>query len=112
MAGGVRVTRVRIEWDADFEQKVKDDPQAMRFMAEMAAAAQSGAQSVAPRGPGPEHYADGLEGVVAKTAKGWVGVLVTNDWKSHWIEFGSAHNPAFHPVRRGVEKTGVRVMGG
>jgi hypothetical protein len=34
--------------------------------------------------------------------------LANTDWKAHWIEWGSAHNTAKAPIRRGILAAGLR----
>jgi hypothetical protein len=88
---------VRFIPNPDFEIDVEK-------LAEAAAEAVPLAKSYAPVRSGA--YRDSIKAVVA----GKFAYLVATDFKAHWIEFGSVHNPAHAPLRRGAQAAGLRVI--
>lgn len=57
----------------------------------------------APRATG--YYARRIVSGVVPTDDGWVGRVGSEDPFWHLVEFGSVNNPAYAPLRRGLEKT-------
>lgn len=64
----------------------------------------------AARGLAPEEfgdYKDGIEAEAGTDAKGVLGRVNANDWKSGLIEFGAGEGrPVFAPLRKGAEAAG------
>jgi hypothetical protein len=54
----------------------------------------------------PGSYRDSIQ--VIETDEGEV-YLAATDWKAHWIEYGSVHNPVLAPLRRGAEGAGLNI---
>lgn len=55
------------------------------------------------------HYKDSIFAVAGIDERGPVGVVGSADFFAAGIEFGSVNNPAYAPLRRGVESTGLKV---
>ena len=49
-------------------------------------------------------YIRSIQSDVALEDGRWVARVGSTDWKWHLMEFGSAHNPTYAPLRRGLEK--------
>lgn len=74
------------------------------------------AKSLGPKDDDAPHYVDLIDvdvGLVKRaggSGGGWRSVYIArvNAFKftSHWVEFGSVHNPPFAPLRRAVESVG------
>lgn len=58
------------------------------------------AKSIAPEDEG--NYIDGIKG--PKDSGGVPGKVIATDFKSHWIEWGSANNETYAPLRRAAEQ--------
>ena len=68
------------------------------------------AQEMAPVESG--RYRDGIKSDIALVDGIWVARVVGTDFKSHWIEFGTAKGfPAHATLRRGCEAAGLKVRG-
>jgi len=66
------------------------------------------AQSTAPVDSGA--YRDGISGVVLEVGSRWVGRLNAFDFKSHWIEFGTATGFAARAtLRQACERAGFYI---
>lgn len=91
----------------EFDKLLERSSSAQESILAAAEAAASAARAIAPRRSGD--YAEGIEPGV--DAEGDV-VLNANDWKSHFIEFGTADTPTFAPLRRGVLAAGLRFAAG
>ena len=66
------------------------------------------ARDYAPVGDGD--YRDGIQPDVVFEENQWVGRVNANDWKSHFIEFGTGPpgpTPAFAPLRKATD--GLRI---
>lgn len=77
----------------------------VRYKVELLAAAkdaETAAKSFAPVRTGA--YRDGIKAQI----QGGDVVLSATDFKSHWIEWGSANNPPSAPLRRGVRAVGLK----
>lgn len=84
-------------------------PQVQTGLVEAAAAIAAAAYQAAPFKTG--HYRDSIK-VVAYPGDGVVKVVAT-DFKSNWIEFGTATGfPTWAPLRAGVASAGFRLVGG
>lgn len=93
------------------ERNIKKDAW-MRFVLEQdAKAAASVARQTAPVHTGA--YRDGIEGEVEYLGHhiGWRGRVVGYDWKTHWIEFGTATGfRARGTLRNACRKIGLKVV--
>lgn len=76
-----------------------------RALLEVAEACADGAREASPVADGD--YRDGIEATTADREGEVVGRVNANDWKSHWIEWGSVNNPPHAPLRRGVLSAGL-----
>ena len=75
-------------------------------------------KQIGPKDDDAPHYVDMVTPQVELIKRpggaggGWRAVYVArvNAWKftSHWIEFGSVHNPPYAPLRRATEAAGLR----
>lgn len=54
-------------------------------------------------------YRDSLEAVMGTQDGKVIARVQANDFKAHWIEFGTATQPARSTIRRAVEASGKRV---
>ena len=89
--------------------KVREMPSVGKAMLARAELAAQAAQDLAPRGETGD-YADSI-GAVEAPIEGARGAIVrATDFKAAWIEFGTANMPAFAPLRRGAEMTGLAVV--
>jgi hypothetical protein len=80
-------------------------------------------KSIAPVGPHahalksgyvdePGDYRDSINIVYATTKTGFFTAIVgTNDYKAHWLEYGSIHNPVFGYAQKTVDAFGGNVLG-
>jgi hypothetical protein len=55
------------------------------------------------------YYKDSIEHAVGRDARSVIGRVFSTDFAAHLIEFGSINNPAYAPLRNGVESTGLTV---
>jgi hypothetical protein len=62
-------------------------------------------------GPSPKthHYERSIGWAVGRDVTGILGRVFTTDIADHIVEFGSINNPAYAPLRNGVESTGLFV---
>lgn len=82
---------------ADIDGAMEDDDEVVAYKLAVAKEAVDYAKSIAPVDDG--EYRDGIR--IGR--KGTKGVLVEfSDYKSHWVEYGSAHNEE-HAVRARTE---------
>lgn len=65
------------------------------------------ARSLAPVDTGA--YRDSIEAVVGSDGGDVTARVQANDFKAHWIEFGSSKDPALGVIRRAVEAQGKRL---
>lgn len=65
------------------------------------------ARGLAPVATGD--YRDSLEAVVGVDAGKVTARVQANDFKAHWIEFGTFKDAPVAPIRRAVESTGKRL---
>lgn len=79
----------------------------IRQMAEMTGARRAVADRMLneARDLAPVRSGDYRNSLQVVTDGGQVAV-VSDDWKAHWIEFGSINNEAFAPIRRAAERVG------
>ena len=72
--------------------------------------AAAAAQAISPYRT--RHYLEGIHGEGILDADGWRGYLVSDDFKTVWVELGTGEplpTPAFQPLRRGLEAVGVKL---
>lgn len=97
----------RIVIDNSAIQKIADDAQIKDQMLLVTMAARDIAKAIAPEDTGD--YKNSIE---VATVKGKVRLKAT-DFKSHWIEWGTANGyPAHAPLRRAFISLGFRIRGG
>lgn len=91
------------------EEELELDPWMGVMLRERLELAESLAKAAAPVDTGA--YRDGIHGEVAPIAGKWAGRLNANDFKSVWIEFGTATGYAAHAtLRQACEKAGFLVQ--
>lgn len=76
---------------------------------EAAEAIASAARGLAPVDEGD--YRDSITAEVGQGDKGVEGNVFSEDYKAGFVEFGTIHNPAYAPLRRGAEQAGYSVSG-
>lgn len=97
-------------------RKIGLSPQMKVMVATRTEAAAAETRRVAPVGDSPEgqHYRDQIRTYIRRLRNRWVGRVNAEDFKSHWIEFGTratdkhAATPAFAPLRKGLAILGLR----
>ncbi len=86
---------------SDYEQS----DEAKTFLMSVGGEVVTQAQGLAPVNTGAYEASIGVQ--EADTGHGvWV---VAADWKAGFVEFGTSRTPAFAPLRRGAEATGLTV---
>lgn len=55
-------------------------------------------------------YRDGIESTSGIDGGKGIGRVNANDWKSHFVEFGTSDTPTFAPLRKAAERSGLRVI--
>jgi hypothetical protein len=93
------------------EKQLLRDPNMAQMLATYAEAGAENARADAPTGHRHRglHYRDSIHAAVGVDGRGPFGRVFSVDFAAHLVEFGSVHNPAYAPLRRGVEATGLRV---
>jgi len=86
-----------------FLTELMQEPEAPAALVEQAEAAKSAIESVAPVGSTGD-YADSIEVV----QEGEIVTVGSMDPFAHLVEWGSANNPPYAPLRRGVLGAGLR----
>lgn len=89
----------RFEPDHRFAESLKRQPEYVEGTARIAVAVAQNVRTGAPRHTG--HYVRSIE------ARG--NSVVSTDSFAHLVEWGSANNPAYAPIRRGVLAAGLRL---
>lgn len=92
--------RTRFVIDPTFLRKLARDPSLIPPLKEAADAAAGKARDIGPVDDGD--YRDGIKVAVGADEHGVLARVNANDFKSHWIEFGTIDTPAFAPLRRAV----------
>lgn len=93
-------------YNRQVEPAIRRSTDMERALAEPTKAAAAAAQGFAPVRTG--RYRDSIHGTVEMASDGWRGKIVADDFKSGWIEFGSIHIGARHPLQRGAQAAGLR----
>jgi hypothetical protein len=93
-----------------FERALLANPELLPLMRLFAEAGAAGARRVAPRHTGA--YADSISASFGTEAGIVTGRVASSDFFAHGIEHGSVNNPAYAPLRRGVQQAGLRVVVG
>lgn len=93
------------------EDELRRDPAMGRGLSTVV---EVGAQSAVRISPyRTRHYLEGIHGEVERDpVEGYVGFVVSDDFKTVWIELGTGEplpTPPFQPLRRGLESIGVRL---
>lgn len=79
----------------------------LKDLEEVANGVVDSAKNLAPELSGD--YKEGIDmesGVEGKTA---IARVNANDFKSHWVEFGTSDTPTFAPLRKAAEEQGLEV---
>jgi len=87
-------------------QELLASPQAQAFVKE---AAEAAAEAIKAAMPVTTGYNVGNVGVSDGGEGGKAGATITtgsSEW--HWVEYGTAYNPAYAPFRTGVESVGIK----
>lgn len=107
-------SKMQMRWDSDWDDEAMRQPEARRAVEGAADAGAAAARQFAPVASGA--YRDSIHGELDIRTGKPVGVVVADDFKANWIERGARSptytTPARHPLQRGVEATGVKVMPG
>lgn len=81
----------------------QEDPD---FKADLLAHAQLAAENA--KDVAPELTGDYKRSIHAEPFQGGGVIVVADDWKANFIEFGTVDTPAFAPLRRGVQNAGMK----
>lgn len=80
----------------------------MRFVKNLADEAATYAKQVAPVATGA--YRDSIHGEAKVLGGKATGLVIADDFKALWIEFGTEKDfPAYAPLRKGVERVASKV---
>jgi len=88
-----------------FTEELKVQPLYKAALEAAANAAKENAEQVAPRGE--TGYYESAFVVFQDDDGNWV--LGNTDFAAHWVEWGSVNNPAYAPLRRGVQAAGLHL---
>jgi hypothetical protein len=95
-------------YDRTVEGKLIRGADMLRVVEAYTEAGEEGARRNAPP-PGTHHYERSIGSAVGLVGISLIGRVFSTDIAAHLIEFGSINNPAYAPLRLGVESTGLRV---
>lgn len=106
---------VRIRLTPGYEQALARSPEMLAAMHVAVDRVAVAAEAAAPRRAGlPEgrrrHYADMIDGQAWVGPTGVVGTVNARHFTSLLIEFGSVNNPAYAPLRRGLDASRGRAL--
>ena len=79
------------------------------LLGRLASEAAQNTRSIAPADDTPPHYRDQIEAQSGLHGDRVIGRVNANKDNSGYIEFGTEDTPAFAPLRRGLEATGLQV---
>lgn len=79
----------------------------MKFVEGLAATAARSAQAIAPVLTGA--YKDSIRSEARILEGKATGLVIAEDFKAAWIEFGTETNPTYAPLRKGAEAAGLTV---
>lgn len=100
---------VRFESDPLAERKLATWPGMIPELESIVAAAAIAARAIAPVETGK--YKESINTSVGYDERAVViGRLYSEDWKAHWIEFGTIKELAHAPLRRAMNSIGLRVV--
>lgn len=103
-------TRPNVRFKADplAERKLESWPGLIPEIDKRVKAAEAVAIATAPIETGKYKESISSETGYDERAK-VIGRLKSDDWKAHWIEFGTSSTPAYATLRRALDAIGLRV---
>lgn len=95
---------MRVKLDMGFERELERMPGNLAHRRRAAEQVRSFAIGLAPRG-----VTDGYASSIDVVQRGTDVYVRTNDFAGHMVEWGSANNPPYAPIRRAVRAAGLRL---
>lgn len=86
-----------------FEQQISASLDMRNLQDHVGKRAAGAVRQSAPTGPTGQYRRSIRSDVVLEDGR-WTARVGSSDWAWHMVEFGSANNPIYAPLRRGLEK--------
>lgn len=99
------MARPNFRQDRRLAEAVLHNPAIVPVLAARAARVRDRARALAPDDPstGPPDLRSEIDSEVVRGPRGWVGRVVSRNWKGHFWEFGTARTPARPYLRPALE---------
>ncbi len=109
MSSGFRIRFGGFKYNHAVETAIRRSTQMREVLAVKSDAGAEAARAAAPVRTGA--YRDSIHGDVVMSVDGFRGRIIADDWKAGFVEWGTIHNAAHHPLQRGARAVGLRFQG-